>query len=139
MRKLDVMRRILVADDDTAMRELIQATLEDPQFEITLAVNGLEALQKAITQLPDAIILDWEMPKMTGAEVVTQLRLRPETAKIPVLMLTGRGQDGNDGLKLGITAYLIKPFSPLLLLECLNTALASSSKSVAAAKAGRRK
>ena len=132
------MRRILVADDDSAMRELILATLEDPDYEITLAVNGLEALQKAITQVPDAIILDWEMPKMTGAEVVTQLRLRPETAKIPVLMLTGRGQDGNDGLKLGITAYLIKPFSPLLLLECLNAAL-SSGKNMSATKAGRRK
>jgi len=133
------MRRILVADDDSAMRELILATLEDPQFEITLAVNGHDALQKAIAQPPDAIILDWEMPKMTGAEVVTQLRLRPETAKIPVLMLTGRGQDGNDGLKLGITAYLIKPFSPLLLLECLNAALASSGKNISATRVGRRK
>lgn len=117
------MKRILIADDDDAMRELVQATLEGPEFEILLAANGHEALQRAITERPDIIILDWEMPGMTGAEVTKELRRLPETARIPIVMLTGRAQDHNAGLKLGVNAYLVKPFSPLLLLECLNVAL----------------
>lgn len=125
------MKKILIADDDLAMRELVQATLEGPEFEILLASDGHEALQLAIANRPDVVVLDWEMPGMTGAEVTKELRRLPETARIPIVMLTGRRQEHNAGLKLGVNAYLIKPFSPLLLLECLNAAMKHTGNSKA--------
>lgn len=125
------MRRILIADDDSAMRSLVAATLEGPDFEIVQAINGQEALKLAIAQPPDAIILDWQMPGMTGAQVLQELRQRTDTGNIPVVMLTGRDHERAEALKLGVSAYLMKPFSPLLLLECVKAALASSSKKFA--------
>jgi two-component system, OmpR family, phosphate regulon response regulator PhoB len=132
------MRRILIADDDGAMRSLVAATLEGPDFEIVQAVNGQEALKLAISQPPDAIILDWQMPGMTGAQVLQELRQRTDTGNIPVVMLTGRDHERAEALKLGVSAYLMKPFSPLLLLECVKAALASSRKKSARANASAR-
>lgn len=132
------MRRILIADDELAMRSLVAATLEGPDFEILQAVNGQEALNLAISQSPDAIILDWQMPGMTGAQVLQELRQRTDTGNIPVVMLTGRDHERPEALKLGVSAYLMKPFSPLLLLECVKAALASSSKKSARANGSAR-
>jgi DNA-binding response OmpR family regulator len=115
------MKTILIADDELSIRILVQATLENPDARIVQATNGNEALQFAIAELPDAIVLDWMMPGLSGLDVLKALRLRTDTVNIPVIMLTARsqGKDQTNALKLGAQAYLMKPFSPLELLHVL--------------------
>lgn len=115
------MKTILIADDEMSIRILVQATLENPDARIVQAMNGNEALQFAIAELPDAIILDWMMPGLSGVDVLKALRLRTDTARIPVIMLTARsqGKDQSNAMKLGAQGYLMKPFSPLELLKVL--------------------
>src|SRR5579864_482117 len=115
------MKTILIADDELSIRILVQATLENPDARIVQAMNGTEALQFAIAELPDAIILAWMMPGLSGVDVLKALRLRTDTANIPVIMLTARsqGKDQNNAMKLGAQAFLMKPFSPLELLKVL--------------------
>jgi len=121
------MKTILIADDEMSIRILVQATLESPDARIVQAMNGNEALQFAIAELPDAIILDWMMPGLSGVDVLKALRLRTDTARIPVIMLTARsqGKDQSNAMKLGAQSFLMKPFSPLELLKILQEVMQS--------------
>jgi len=120
------MQTILIADDEESLRTLIETTLEAPGLRILHACNGNQAVEVARREHPDLILLDWIMPGKSGIEVAQVLRGEPATADIAILMLTGRNQeqDRQRGLALGIHAYLIKPFSPLQLLECVRDVLA---------------
>jgi two-component system, OmpR family, phosphate regulon response regulator PhoB len=91
------------------------------------ACNGQQAVDLARAEHPDLILLDWMMPGITGIEVAELLRRQSSTADISILMLTGRDQekDRQRGLALGIGGYLVKPFSPLQLLECVRRELAA--------------
>jgi DNA-binding response OmpR family regulator len=113
------MKRILLADDEENLRVLVHTTLEDPDLEIYEAADGRQALEMAQTLRPDLLILDWMMPHITGIEAARTLREDPATASIPIIMLTARGQDKDRELahKIGVNGYLIKPFSPLELLD----------------------
>ncbi|MBI3302020.1 MAG: response regulator [Deltaproteobacteria bacterium] len=113
------MKTILLADDETNLRMLVCTTLDDPQYRILEAANGTAALELARQEHPDLLVLDWMMPGMTGIEVAKALRRDPATAQIPIIMLTAKGQgtDREQGRALGTYAYLVKPFSPLELLE----------------------
>src|SRR4051812_29650086 len=86
-------RRVLLADDDTALRRLIGATLGEDNFELLQAIDGQEALQVARTQHPELVLLDVNMPRVDGFEVCRQLKADPTTATIKVVMLTARGGD----------------------------------------------
>lgn len=119
------MKTILLVDDEPNLRTLVRTTLEDPSFRILEGCDGKSAIEIANREHPDVILLDWMMPGMTGLEVVQALRLQPATAKIPIIMLTAKGQE-KDRLQaraLGIEAYLLKPFSPLELLNTVRAAL----------------
>jgi DNA-binding response OmpR family regulator len=74
---------------------------------------------------PDLMLLDWRMPGKSGIEVARELRADPATADIPIVMLTAMGteEDRRQGFELGVSAYLVKPFSPLVLLECVQELL----------------
>ncbi|HVP51111.1 MAG TPA: response regulator [Terriglobales bacterium] len=122
------MKTILIADDEESLRTLIETTLEAPGLRILHAANGEQAVELARAEHPDLILLDWMMPGRTGIEVAETLRGEPSTADIAILMLTGRDRekDRQRGLALGIGAYLVKPFSPLQLLECVRRALTAS-------------
>ena len=121
------MKTILIADDEESLRTLIETTLEAPGLRILQAADGNQAVDLARQEHPDLILLDWRMPGKTGIEVAEVLRSQPATADIAILMLTAMGQeqDRQRGLALGIRAYLVKPFSPLQLLECVQGVLAT--------------
>jgi CheY-like chemotaxis protein len=111
--------KILLADDEENLRMLVRTTLEDPEYEILEAGDGPATLEVARKQLPDVVVLDWMMPGMSGIEVARALRADPATREIPILMLTAKGQEADyrQAEALGVEAYLVKPFSPLDILD----------------------
>lgn len=119
------MKTIIVADDEDHLRLLVSKTLEDPDHHILEALDGATALELARKERPQLIILDWMMPRMSGMQVLEALREDSATTSIPVIVLTARSQkpDRLFALKLGIRGYLIKPFSPLELIELVERVL----------------
>ncbi|MGB4593938.1 MAG: response regulator [Coriobacteriia bacterium] len=113
--------KILVADDNLQIRMLVSASLRSLGHELILAVDGEDALEAAIRERPDLVLLDVTMPKLDGFEVLGFLRKRPETAQIKVVMLTTAAQqaDKKRGAELGCTDYLTKPFDPRELREAV--------------------
>ena len=108
------MLKILVAEDERDIRELIGFTLRFAGFEVVLAANGAEAVEKAPEEQPDLIILDVRMPRMTGYEACRHLKNDPATSTIPVVFLSAKGQETEieQGLALGAVEYIVKPFAP---------------------------
>ena len=105
---------ILVADDSPAVRRMVTARLIADGHEVTEAEDGKQALELALEQPPNAMVLDKVMPKLDGFEVVRRLREHESTRDLPIVMLTGssREDDVLDGLELGVDEYMPKPFSP---------------------------
>jgi two-component system phosphate regulon response regulator PhoB len=116
---------ILVIEDDTAIREMICFTLKHEGFGYHAVADGEQGLEQVAEQTPDLILLDWMLPKMDGIEFLRRLRGNPQTAPIPVIMLTAR--DDNDdkvkGLSVGADDYMTKPFSPAELVARLHAVL----------------
>jgi len=110
----DTKLTILVADDDPDIQSLVVLRLERSGYRVIRASNGEEALELALAEHPDLAVLDIMMPKLDGCEVTRSLRSHPETADMPVILLTARVQDGDvtRGLAAGATDYVKKPFSP---------------------------
>ncbi|MBI4422340.1 MAG: response regulator [Elusimicrobia bacterium] len=117
--------RILVTDDDANIRSLLQDVLESFGYQVDTACDGQEALEKIMRQPPDLVLLDVEMPYMTGWEVVGKLKGDTLLQHLPVLMLTSlsRAEDKIQGLELGADDYLTKPFNPGELLARVRGAL----------------
>ncbi len=113
------MKSILLADDEESLRILVHATLEDPDYKIVEASDGDEAIELARRHRPDLMVLDWMMPGKTGVEVTALLRLESATRDTPIILLTAKSQqdDIQNALATGVTAYVVKPFSPLELLD----------------------
>lgn len=111
--------RILVADDDPFIRRLVVFTLKKRGYEIIEAGDGKTALERIRTEKPDLAVLDVLMPEMTGLEVTKALSQDPETAKIPVLILSASAQQSEieAGMASGARSYLVKPFEPKALGE----------------------
>src|SRR5690625_5827976 len=103
--------RLLVVDDEERIRRLIRMYLEREDYVIEEAENGSEALQLALNNDYDVILLDIMMPEMDGIEVCRELRKENET---PVIMLTAKGEETNrvQGFEVGADDYIVKPFSP---------------------------
>jgi DNA-binding response OmpR family regulator len=114
-----VKRRVLLADDDPALRRLIGTTLGSQDFDLLQAVDGEEALQIARQQHPELVLLDVNMPKLDGFEVCRNLRSDPATSAMKIVMLTARGADVDRARarEAGADDYFIKPFSPVQLLN----------------------
>jgi len=106
---------VLVIDDDPHVRKLIRATFESSAFDFVEAADGIEALS-LLEQQPALIVLDWHLPKASGAEVLPQLK--EAEPGVPVIVLTGdvREDERTLATSLGADAYLTKPFSPLELM-----------------------
>lgn len=119
------MKTLLLADDEATLRMLARITLDDPEYRILEACDGTTALTLARTEHPDLLVLDWMMPGLTGIEVAQLLRQDPRTADIPIIMLTAKGQAPHTEREQACDtyAYLVKPFSPLELLEKVEAAL----------------
>ena len=115
-------KTILIVDDHADIRRLIRMTLEFEDYEIHEASNGMEALRCIDACRPDAVLLDVMMPGgLTGLGVCRSIKASPALAGVKVLLLSARGQasDREAGLQAGADAYLVKPFSPLQLIEQL--------------------
>lgn len=112
-------RRVLLADDDAALRRLIEVTLNAEDFELLQAADGHEALDMARAHHPQLVLLDVNMPRLDGFEVCQQLKGDPSTADIKVVMLTARSADTDRrrGRDAGADDYFVKPFSPVQLLN----------------------
>ncbi len=108
------MARILIAEDERDIRDLIQFTLMFAGHEVTAAANGEEALHLAPGLNPDLIMMDVRMPKMTGLEACREMRKIDSLKETPVIFLTARGQDEDrqTGIEVGATDYMLKPFAP---------------------------
>jgi two-component system phosphate regulon response regulator PhoB len=104
---------VLVVDDEAAQRELLVYNLEASGFRTSSASDGEAALLCVAEDPPDVIILDWMMPLLSGIEVCRQLKIRPETAEIPVIILSARSEDFDKvrGLETGADDYVVKPYS----------------------------
>jgi DNA-binding response OmpR family regulator len=108
------MAKILIAEDERDIRDLIQFTLAFAGHQVTAAANGAEAVELAPKVMPDLIMMDVRMPKMTGYEACRQIKEMDALKHIPVVFLSAKGQDEEikTGMELGATAYILKPFAP---------------------------
>ena len=116
---------ILVIEDETALVELLRYNLEKEGFRITAAVDGEEGLAALAESRPDLLILDWMLPHVSGIEICRQIRRKPETRDLPVIMLTARGEEADRvrGLEVGADDYVTKPFSPSELIARVRAVL----------------
>ena len=117
-KQVDVRPKILVVDDEPEAVELLQFNLEQNGFKVLTAADGVEALQKVRTLMPNLVVLDVMLPEIDGIEVCKMIRRDPATAAIPIIMLTARAAEIDRvlGLELGADDYMTKPFSPRELI-----------------------
>ncbi len=112
-------KKVLIVDDEVFVRVIIKDSLKSREFIILEGNNGQEAIELAIKEIPDLILLDAMMPKMNGFTACEILRSNPITSHIPIVMLTARGEqiDKERGARVGAVKYLTKPFSPRKLAD----------------------
>ncbi|OQA23725.1 MAG: Response regulator MprA [Chloroflexi bacterium ADurb.Bin360] len=124
------MVKILVAEDERDIRELIAFTLRFAGFEVELAVNGADAVEKAPQVKPDLILMDVRMPRMTGYQACAALMQIPEMQATPVVFLSAKGQESEiqEGLSAGATQYILKPFAPDELIKQVKQILQQHGK-----------
>ncbi len=104
---------VLVVEDEDSLATLLQYNLQKEGYDVALAGDGEEALLLVDERLPDLVVLDWMLPKVSGIEVCRRLRQRNETRNVPIIMLTARGEETDRvrGLDTGADDYVVKPFS----------------------------
>ena len=104
---------VLVVEDEDALSTLLSYNLEKEGYKVAVAADGEEGLILVDERLPDLIVLDWMLPKVSGIEVCRRLRTRAETRNVPIIMLTARGEESDRirGLDTGADDYITKPFS----------------------------
>ncbi len=104
---------ILVMEDEDALSTLLSYNLEKEGYDVVVATDGEEGLVQIDERLPDLVLLDWMLPKVSGIEVCRRIRGRAETRNLPIIMLTARGEESDRvrGLDTGADDYLTKPFS----------------------------
>ncbi|MBI3148583.1 MAG: phosphate regulon transcriptional regulator PhoB [Betaproteobacteria bacterium] len=115
----------LVVEDDSAIQELIRYTLEKSGMKATTAGSAEEALAALKSVLPDVVLIDWMLPKMSGMALARQLRESSRTENLPIIMVTARGEEADRvaGLEQGADDYLVKPFSPRELFARIQAVL----------------
>ena len=124
------MAKILVAEDERDIRDLVAFTLRFAGYEVFTAANGEEAVSIAPDVSPDLILMDVRMPRMTGYEACRLMKLNPELKDIPIVFLSAKGQETEiqTGLDAGAEEYLLKPFAPDQLTERVKAVLAKYSR-----------
>jgi two-component system alkaline phosphatase synthesis response regulator PhoP len=108
------MIKILVAEDEPDIRDLVTFTLQFAGYSVVSGSNGEEAVELAKQEYPDLIILDVRMPRMTGYDACKLIKMEPELKDVPVIFLSAKGQETEiqDGMEAGAEDYLLKPFAP---------------------------
>src|SRR5216117_2533772 len=123
------MERVLIVDDDPDILRLVSYNLTQAGFDVATAATGRKALESVQKRQPDLIILDLMLPDIDGMEVCRTLRQRDDSRRIPIIMLTARGEeiDRVIGFELGADDYVAKPFSPSELVLRVKSILRRSS------------
>jgi DNA-binding response OmpR family regulator len=108
------MTKILIAEDDPDIRELIAISLKYAGYEVVPAADGQQAVDLTVQENPDLIMLDVRMPLLSGFEALEQIKERPQFKDTPVVILSAKGQEAEikSGLDLGACQYILKPFAP---------------------------
>ena len=116
---------VLVMEDEDALSTLLQYNLEKEGYRVVIAADGEEGMLQIDERLPDLVLLDWMLPKLSGIEVCRRIRGRPETRNLPIIMLTARGEESDRirGLDTGADDYLTKPFSMTELIARIRAVL----------------
>ncbi|OYV86830.1 MAG: DNA-binding response regulator, partial [Acidiphilium sp. 21-68-69] len=116
---------VLVVEDEAPLVTLLRYNLEKAGFRVDEANDGGEALARIGESTPDLVLLDWMLPTMSGIEVCRQLRRKPSTRDLPVIMITARAEDQDTvrGLETGADDYITKPFSPEALIARIRALL----------------
>lgn len=119
---------VLVVDDEPMTQNMMRMMLEPVGFDVTAAMDGVEALECVEKSKPDVMILDVMMPKLDGLEVCRILRSNPETAKLPIMMFSGKTDFAaeQEGLKAGANCYRFKPIGRADLIETLQELISQS-------------
>lgn len=122
---------VLIVEDEVAQREVLAYNLEAEGYRTSRAENGEEALMMIDEDLPDVVVLDWMMPIVSGIEVCRQMKTRPETRSIPVIMLSARSEEVDKvrGLETGADDYVVKPYSVTELMARVRAQLRRSRPS----------
>jgi two-component system, OmpR family, alkaline phosphatase synthesis response regulator PhoP len=117
--------KILVVDDEKDLLELVEYNLGKEGYKVLTAENGIDALKAAKKEIPSLVVLDIMLPGMQGLEVLRELKKRPESQNIPVILLTAKGEELDKvlGLELGADDYVTKPFSPRELVARVKAVL----------------
>jgi twitching motility two-component system response regulator PilH len=116
-------KKVLVVDDSPTEIHLLSEILKKNGFTVTTASNGEEAIAKSKAELPDLILMDVVMPGMSGFETTRVITKSPETAKIPVIICTTKGQETDKawGLRQGAKDYIVKPVTEKVLMDKIKT------------------
>jgi DNA-binding response OmpR family regulator len=124
------MTKILIAEDERDIRDLITFTLRFAGYEVVAASNGEEAVTLALQEVPDLIISDVRMPRMNGYEACEKIKAEEKTKHIPVIFLSAKGQETEiqTGMDVGAQEYLLKPFAPDQLTSRIQAVLAQQKK-----------
>ena len=124
------MAKILIAEDERDIRDLIAFTLRFAGHEVVAAANGEEAVQMAPEANPDLILMDVRMPRMTGYEACRAIKANPDLRDIPIVFLSAKGQESEiqTGLEVGAEEYLLKPFAPDQLTDRVKAILSKFGK-----------
>ncbi len=124
------MAKILIAEDEPDIRELVAFMLRFAGYEVLAASNGEEAVQAATRDVPDLVLMDVRMPRMTGYDACRIMKSTPTLRDIPVVFLSAKGQESEiqSGLEAGAEEYLLKPFSPDELTNRVRAILAKFGK-----------
>jgi DNA-binding response OmpR family regulator len=124
------MAKILIAEDEPDIRELVAFTLRFAGHEVIVTSNGEEALQQAPLVMPDIVMMDVRMPRMTGYDACRAMKADPLLKDIPVVFLSAKGQDAEiqTGMDAGAEEYLLKPFAPDQLVERVKAILTKFGK-----------
>ena len=122
---LQILRTVLIADDEPSMRLLVHATIESDDYTVVEAEDGAEAWSMIQRHRPSLVLLDVQMPGRSGIEVLRSIKADPHLKTTKVILLTSKAQESDveEGLIAGADFYLTKPFSPLDLLTRVEEAL----------------
>jgi two-component system, OmpR family, phosphate regulon response regulator PhoB len=131
-----VMPKVMVVEDEEALALLLRYNLESEGYEVDCVSRGDEAEIRLSEYTPDLLLLDWMLPGLSGIELCRRLRLRPQTERLPVIMLTARGEESERvrGLSTGADDYVVKPFSVPELMARVKAMLRRSNPEALSSK-----
>ena len=122
---MDMKQKILIVEDEPEIAELIRMHMDRNGFQTTVVHSGKAGIDEITRSMPDCVLLDLMLPDLDGLEVCRRLRRHEETEKLPVIMVTAKGEESDvvTGIELGADDYITKPFSPRVLVARVKSVL----------------